>query len=373
VSADRPVGRSARQQTPSLAGYLPKRLRRRLGHYKRRLLRRPASTPRPAQVREATPAGKSTTRPAPAQPPATATTTAPKAPEPPKSRLEVRRERRRNFVFETADPNGSVLEIGPAHYAILPKREGFNAKTVDYLDRDGLVEKYREFSQYSADDIEDVDFVLPPGAAMVDVISDRFDLVLASHVLEHTTSVIDFLNECTRLLADGGVIALVVPDHRYCFDRFRERSSLSRVIDASLNPPEVHTVGTLAEFTLNAVKHRGETSWAPGHQGTYQLVHSLEKAKQNAELARSGTYVDVHNWIFTPHHLRLLLQDLWSLDLISVREAFFHGTVGHEFFLNLTAGAPGSGLSREELLVLADEERRTMDVPVFADDEEKPG
>jgi SAM-dependent methyltransferase len=371
VSGDRPVGRPASLQTPSLADYLPKRLRRRLGRYKRKLLRRPAPPPRPAQVREATSGGQSTPRPAPAQPPAPAT--AVKPPEPPKSRLEVRRERRRNFVFETADSNGSVLEIGPAHYAILPKREGFNTKTVDYLDRDGLVEKYREFSQYSADDIEDVDFVLPPGAAMVDVISDRFDLVLASHVLEHTTSVIDFLNECTRLLADGGVIALVVPDHRYCFDRFRERSSLSRIIDASLNPSEVHTVGTLAEFTLNAVKHRGETSWAPGHQGKYELVHSLEKAKQNAELARAGTYVDVHNWIFTPHHLRLLLQDLWSLDLISVREAFFHGTVGHEFFLNLTVGAPGSGLSREELLVLADEERRMMDIPVFADGEENPG
>ena len=57
---------------------------------------------------------------------------------------------------------------------------------------------------------------------MLKAIDERFDLVLASHVLEHTTSLIDFLNECTPLLADNGVLALVVPDHRYCFDRFRE-------------------------------------------------------------------------------------------------------------------------------------------------------
>jgi hypothetical protein len=39
--------------------------------------------------------------------------------------------------------------------------------------------------------------------------------------------------------------------------------------------------------------------------------------------------------------------------------------VGHEFFVNMTIHGPGTGLSREELLVLADEELRTMDVPVF--------
>lgn len=201
---------------------------------------------------------------------------------------------------------------------------------------------------------------------MADVIDERFDLVLASHVLEHTTSLVHFLNECTKLLADGGVLALVVPDHRYCFDRFRERSSLSRVIDASVSPPSVHTVGTLTEFNLNAVRRRGTGSWAAGHKGKYKLIHTLDQVKANAERANSGVYVDVHNWIFTPNHLRLMLQDLNSLGLISLKEAFFHDTVGHEFFLNLTVSGPGTGLSREELLVLADAELRTMDVPVFA-------
>ncbi len=149
-------------------------------------------------------------------------------------RLQVRRD----FVFRTADRADTVLEIGPAHNAILPKRDGFQTKNVDYIDRDGLVEKYREFKQYSPDDIEDVDYVIPAGASMADVIHDRFDLVLASHVLEHSISLIDFINDCTNLLAPNGVLSLVVPDHRYCFDRFRERSSIGRVIDTSINLPQ---------------------------------------------------------------------------------------------------------------------------------------
>jgi hypothetical protein len=60
-----------------------------------------------------------------------------------------------------------------------------------------------------------------------------------------------------------------------------------------------------------------------------------------------------------------MLQDLQTLGLISVREAAFQDTIGHEFFLNLKVDGPGTGLSREELVVLADAEQTGMDAPTF--------
>lgn len=320
----------------SLASRLPKPVRRRLGGLKRSVF---GLRDRRAGRRPGSPG------------------LTPAAP----SRLQVRRD----FVFSTADRSGTALEIGPAHNAILAKRDGFRTRTVDYIDRDGLVEKYKEFRQYAPEDIEEVDYVIPAGAAMSDAIREQFDLVLASHVLEHSISLIDFINDCTNLLAPNGVLSLVVPDHRYCFDRFRERSSIGRVIDTSINSPGVHSVGTMTEFTLNAVKHRGTTSWSAGHKGRYRFVHGLDEVKANAIRAKGDTYIDVHNWVFSPNHLRLMLEDLYALGLISVREAAFQDTIGHEFFLNLTVDGPGSGLSREALVALADAERRTMDVPVW--------
>ena len=269
------------------------------------------------------------------------------------------------MVFASAKRDGLFLEIGPAHNAILPKRDGFNTQTVDYLDRAGLVDKYKEFEHYDPESIEEVDYVLTPDGTMLKEIDERFDVVLASHVLEHTTSLIDFLNECTPLLAADGVLALVVPDHRYCFDRFRERTSLGRVIDTSLEPPRVHTVGTLTEFALNAVRHRGTGSWSAGHKGRYRLIHDLDQTREHAAMTDGDAYVDVHNWIFSPNHLRLLLKDLHDLGYITLRECFFHETIGHEFFLNLKVHGSGPGLGREELLALADREQR-MDKPVFA-------
>jgi hypothetical protein len=41
--------------------------------------------------------------------------------------------------------------------------------------------------------------------------------------------------------------------------------------------------------------------------------------------------------------------------------------VRHEFFLNLKTDGPGTGLSREELLVLSEAERITMDSPEFGE------
>ncbi|MEJ7832850.1 MAG: methyltransferase domain-containing protein [Nocardioides sp.] len=282
---------------------------------------------------------------------------------PGKTRLELRRE----CVLSAVAADASILEIGPAHNAILPKREGYRTRTVDYLDRDGLVERYKDFKNYSPDDIEEVDYVLAPGAPLADVIPDRFDLVLASHVIEHTTSMIDFLNESARLLNPGGVLALVVPDHRYCFDRFRERSSLGRVIDSSLAPPPVHTVGTVIEEKISGSRHGGTTAWAPGHLGDYAFLNDHAKALAYGEEARKAErYIDTHNWVSTPHHLRLLLQDLHGLGFISLRECYFHDTVRHEFFLSLSVDGPGSGLSREELTVLSEGERRSLDPPTFA-------
>nr|WP_284289054.1 hypothetical protein [Angustibacter aerolatus] len=40
--------------------------------------------------------------------------------------------------------------------------------------------------------------------------------------------------------------------------------------------------------------------------------------------------------MFSPHHLRLMLRDLADLGYVEVREAYWHDTIGHEFFVNLT-------------------------------------
>lgn len=261
--------------------------------------------------------------------------------------------------------SGSFLEIGPAHNGTLRKRDGFNSKIADYLDRAGLVEKYSGFSQYNVDNIEEVDYVLMPGRPLSDSISERFDVILASHVIEHSISLVDFINDLASLLRPGGYIALIVPDKRFCFDRFRERSSLCSVIDRIGSSRKVHSAGTRAEFMLNAVMHRGTNSWAVQHEGDYSFLSSANHARHHADSANSPTYYDVHNWVFTPHHFRLLLHDLAELGYTRLREKYFHPTIHNEFFVNLALDGVGTKLSRSDLISFSELELRTLDIPTW--------
>jgi len=60
--------------------------------------------------------------------------------------------------------------------------------------------------------------------------SERYDFVVASHVLEHLVNPLRFLRQCYDLLVEGGQLYLAIPDKRKIFDADRERTALSDVV-----------------------------------------------------------------------------------------------------------------------------------------------
>ena len=245
--------------------------------------------------------------------------------------------------------SGHGLEIGASWRPLIPKAEGYHVRVADHLDQAGLVAKYDGVRPTDA--IESVDFVLT-GRRLTDTIDERFEWIVASHVLEHTVCLVTFLRDAESLLHPGGILSLAVPDRRYCLDRFRDRTSLGRVIDVFRAGPAVHSEGSVLEFYLNVVTKGESISWDATHTGSFRQRHSLEEAREQAALA-NGEYVDVHNWVFTPNHLRLMLVDLRTLGFIGLREVAFHETVGSEFYIALSPDGPGPRLSRVDLVRLA--------------------
>ncbi len=86
---------------------------------------------------------------------------------------------------------------------------------------------------------EEIDRLFP-GARHPDIVSDAsrlegvedgaFDFVIANHVLEHVTDPIGTLREWHRILKDGGVLFLGLPDKRYTFDHARRRTPLAHLV-----------------------------------------------------------------------------------------------------------------------------------------------
>ena len=143
---------------------------------------------------------------------------------------------RRDCILPFVDKAGLGIEIGPSHNPIAPKREGFNVHVIDHMSREQLVQKYGAHA-VRLERIEEVDFVWTGGQSYAELTGRRggYDWIIASHVIEHTPDLIAFLADCEAVLKETGVLCLVVPDKRFCFDRFRPVTGLARVIDADMS------------------------------------------------------------------------------------------------------------------------------------------
>jgi len=255
---------------------------------------------------------------------------------------------REEIILSHVKRDGLGLEIGAGCAPIAPKKQGFHVHILDHCDKKALIEKYR-LHEVNIENIEEVDFVWD-GRSYTELIGRRhiYDWIIGSHVLEHTTDLIGFLNDCDSLLKKEGVLSLAVPDKRYCFDRFRPLSGIGRVIDAARNPQKIHSAGIAAEYFLTVVSKGGQIAWDANEKGEFEFVHSMEQAKQAIrDVNERGSYLDVHEWCFTPTSFRLMMRDLFELGFIQLKELAFHPSQGSEFYIALSrAGVlpPGTRL-----------------------------
>lgn len=253
--------------------------------------------------------------------------------------------------------NGQGIEIGPSHNPIAPKKEGYKVKIVDHMSREELIAKYKDH-HINLTNIEEVDFVWR-GEPYSDLTGKKkyYDWVIASHVIEHTPNLIGFLNDCDTILKDDGVISLVVPDKRYCFDHHRPITGISKIIDNHFQKNKIHTPGTVAEYCLNVVSKAGSIAWDSSVTGEYSLVHSLENALQGMDtVLKQNVYLDVHAWCFVPHSFRLIIHDLYCLGFTPFQEVGFSPTEGCEFYITLSRNGKGIDKSRLEMLDIIESE-----------------
>ena len=257
------------------------------------------------------------------------------------------------------DTLGKGLEIGPSYNPLLRKRDGFNVDIVDYTTASEL----RKI--HTTADIEEVDFVTN-GAAIGDAVPNKsaYDFIVASHVIEHTTDLIRFINDCSSLLKETGVLVLVVPDKRHCFDMYQPITSTGDILQAHHEQRVRHTSARIFDAYASVIHRQGHIVWPMGYGGEATFVHTLEKAYteyQNSIV--TNTYIDVHEWYFVPSSFRLILRDLAELKICKLREEKFIDSVGPEFYLTLSRQSAGCPLDRLSLTRSIATETRIIPIP----------
>ena len=267
-------------------------------------------------------------------------------------------------ALHSVDMSGRGLEVGPSYNPLVRKASGARIETVDHATQAELVEKYRGMNlpQESLDRIEPVDY-LWHGGSLLNVIEERgaYDYILASHFVEHTVDLIGFLTDCEALLKPDGKLSLVVPDKRFCFDRFQPLSTVGDVLDAHHAGAAFHPAGALVDHQAYACTSGGEIAWSPESEGELGAQFpGLEGAKDALENGNAQKeYFDIHRWKFTPTSFELLMGDLRRLGQHSfgVLESF--PTEGFEFFVTLGKDIPEPiGHDRVEVLLEIEKELR---------------
>jgi SAM-dependent methyltransferase len=265
-------------------------------------------------------------------------------------------------MLSLLDKKGQGLEIGPSHNPLAPKKQGFNVHILDLCNAEDLRAKFQG-EEVNLDDIEEVDYVWH-GEPLHELIGHEqcYDWILASHVIEHAPDLISFLSECERLLKPTGMLSLAIPDKRYCFDYFHGTTSTGEFLDAFEQKRNRPSPGKVFDHCARAAKSNGQVTWGPHGRGVLEFMFEFSDAYRYWHLSRTtDTYVDVHNWRFTPSSFRLLLDDLRALDLTGFEIKKEFDTAGCEFFVTLAKCENVSiqeGTNRMEILkqVKADEQ-----------------
>lgn len=226
------------------------------------------------------------------------------------------------------DKNSRILEFGPLNRPIAAKDRYPNSFTCDIRSTEEVKALYSGNDYLKATGISiDPETIVP-----VDYVAkgtytealegvERFDCVIASHVLEHVEDLISALLDISNLLKPHGVFCIVYPDKRYCFDHFRTSASFRDAYGVYRNGGKVNSAMVLDFFYTVVPENNPFVFWNNEELIDRHLpTASFQDALDHYERSLKGERVDdVHYWPFTDLDFLQFLYDCTRAGLLPYR------------------------------------------------------
>jgi SAM-dependent methyltransferase len=257
------------------------------------------------------------------------------------------------------------LEIGPLARPRVTKSDG----SVFYVDHCTTEELRRAYSANSLmrphlDEIVEVDYVIKDGSTLSEVVGPDapFDYVIASHVLEHLANPIGWLQDVERALTGEGLVSLVIPDKRFCFDVNRAETRPQDWVDWYLRDLRAPSYEQLFDFFAHVTTIDGMVDTAALWAGSVDYTGVRRADVPDADVAafgqclryqETGVYMDVHAGVYTPGSLLSLIELGIKLELVNFEVAYFVPTQRDSLEFHLTLRACAHGNRQEALASVA--------------------
>jgi SAM-dependent methyltransferase len=233
------------------------------------------------------------------------------------------------------------LEIGPLASPRIRKDEG-DVRYVDHASTEELKQKYaQDLGMHGRlDQIVDVDYVIGKDQTISEAVASEapFDYVLAAHVIEHIPDPVGWMADVTRVLRPGGILSLVIPDKRYCFDINRPLTEISELVDANLRRLTQPSFRQAYEFWSKALLDMVDARavWAGTADYSLTAPQNVDDPDATAldgclRMQQSVEFVDVHCSVFTPDSFLELFEKLVRLRLLDYEIAAFSPTQVNTF------------------------------------------
>jgi hypothetical protein len=269
---------------------------------------------------------------------------------------------RSSILTSPLNLEGIGLEIGPSYNPIIPKSRGLKVETLDYIDAPSLKKKYEGVPNIDTNYIESVDYVTGKRTIAETInAKSRFDYIIASHAIEHMPDMLGFLAQCEDLLTPSGILALAVPDKRFCFDVVQPISTTGQVLQAHMEGRRRSTPGDSFDFHANFSSRDGQLAWGRRNRSPVTQTNNAIGAKALFDQIAEGTdYVDMHLWRYTPSSFRLIIRDLNEIGVLQITEHDFKVLGGSEFFVFLSRNGHGCPHDRTKLFRMIHREVRSV-------------
>jgi predicted SAM-dependent methyltransferase len=149
---------------------------------------------------------------------------------------------------------GKGIEIGALHNPLkIPK----SAK-VKYVDRMSIPELRKQYPDLDSRELVHVD-IIDDGEQMATISDSSQDFVVANHFLEHCQNPIAAISNMLRVLNNGGVLYLSIPDKRHSFDIDRSVTSIEHLLRDYKEGPDRSKRQHLEEWTKRVSKIKDNT------------------------------------------------------------------------------------------------------------------
>lgn len=229
------------------------------------------------------------------------------------------RKKRQIFIEKTIDVSKArILEIGAFDYPTYTKDQ-VAISFMDWFSPEEHFAAHPDAPERAKKAIA-VDYVIK-NKNFSERISEKFDLVVANHVVEHISDLIRWYQNISSILNPNGYLFLAVPHKEYTFDKIRQLTSLADILrnyEEDLEAPTLYQV-----FDHHYYRPvRANQIWDEDIQDLLEKKRfttakaAMEKAKR--EIAKNS-YVDVHCNVFNHQSFLELCDELYVSQYIDLQ------------------------------------------------------